>query len=167
MIWIALLFIVLPAAEIALLIQVGGVIGPLNTFAIVVITGVVGAALAKREGLSTMQRIQAATAQGQLPTDALVDGAIILVSGVLLMTPGLITDALGFLGLLPGGRELIKAGVMWWARRSMARGSLFVAMPGRPFNPGDPFGPPPTGQPYTEAGRPGTVVDVDSRPIKD
>lgn len=176
MVWLALLFIVLPALEIALLIQVGGVIGPLNTLAIVIITGVIGAGLAKQQGLNTLARMQAATARGELPTGALVDGAIILVSGALLMTPGMITDVLGFCGLLPGGRELIKAGVMWAARRAAIRGTVSVQVPGQPFKSqpfgnepfgGQPFGGPAPGQPYREPGRSGTVVDVEAQPLDD
>ena len=109
-----LLFIIVPAVELALLIEVGNRIGTLATLGLIVATGVVGAALARSQGLSVLGQVQRDLAEGRLPAGALVDGAIILVAGALLMTPGILTDALGFLCLLPGFRHLIKRGL--WRR---------------------------------------------------
>ena len=103
-----LLFIVVPAVELALLIQVGARIGTPATIAIIVGTGVVGAALAKQQGLRTVQKIQSELDTGALPTTALVDGVIILIAGALLITPGLLTDVAGFLCLVPVTRALVK-----------------------------------------------------------
>jgi len=107
-----LLFIVLPAAELALLIEVGGRIGTLNTLTLIVVTGVLGASLARREGLGVLRQMQGEVAEGRLPAGSLVDGAIILVAAALLVTPGILTDAAGLLFLVPGFRNLVK-GVLW------------------------------------------------------
>ena len=94
-----LLFFAIPLIEIYLLIQVGGVIGAGWTIFLVVLTAVVGAALLRQQGLSTMARFQRSVAQGELPASTLVEGMVLLVGGALLLTPGFFTDALGFLCL--------------------------------------------------------------------
>jgi UPF0716 family protein affecting phage T7 exclusion len=104
-----LLFIVLPFVELSILLQIGGEIGALNTIALIVGTGIVGGYLAKREGLSVWRRFQAKLSQGGMPGDELIDGLIILVAGALLVTPGVITDIVGLLGLLPPSRKLLKS----------------------------------------------------------
>lgn len=104
-----LLFIVLPFVEITLLLQIGAEIGALNTVAVIVGTGMVGAYLAKREGFAVWTRFQQKLAQGGMPGDELLDGLIILVSGALLVTPGVITDVVGFMGLLPPSRSILKS----------------------------------------------------------
>jgi UPF0716 family protein affecting phage T7 exclusion len=106
---IFLLFIVLPFVELTLLLRLGAEIGAVNTIAVIVATGFIGGYLAKREGLSIWTRFQQKLAQGGMPGDELIDGLIILVSGALLVTPGVITDVVGFLGLLPPSRSLIKS----------------------------------------------------------
>ena len=103
-----LLFIVVPAVELALLIEVGSRIGTPATIAIIVGTGIAGAALAKQQGLRTIQKIQGELETGALPAGALVDGVIILIAGALLITPGLLTDVAGFLCLVPVTRSLAK-----------------------------------------------------------
>ena len=103
-----LLFIVVPAIELALLIEVGTRIGTSATLGIIVGTGIVGAALAKQQGLRTIRKIQGELEAGALPAGALVDGVIILIAGALLITPGLLTDAAGFLCLVPVTRALAK-----------------------------------------------------------
>ena len=104
-----LLFVVLPFVELALLLQIGGEIGALNTIALIVGTGLVGGYLAKREGFAVWSRFQQKLSQGGMPGDELIDGLIILVSAALLVTPGVITDVVGFLGLLPPSRYAIKS----------------------------------------------------------
>ncbi len=100
-----IIFISIPLIELFLLIEIGRLIGVLNTVLLVVITGAVGGYLAKREGLSCLYKIRAKLDSGTLPGQELIDGAFILVSGTLLITPGIITDALGLLGLIPASRR--------------------------------------------------------------
>ena len=107
-----LLFILVPATELALLIEIGSRIGTINTLLLIVVTGVLGASLASRQGLAVLRQIQDETVRGQMPASAIVDGVIILVAGIVLMTPGILTDILGFLCLIPATRSLIK-GRLW------------------------------------------------------
>jgi UPF0716 protein FxsA len=104
-----LLFTLVPLAELCLLIQIGQVIGAEFTIAIVLITGIVGVSMAKSQGMAVLGRLQDQVAQGEVPGGALLDGAFVLVGGILLITPGLISDILGFLFLIPLTRGPIKA----------------------------------------------------------
>ncbi len=103
-----LAFVVLPLADLYLLVKVAGRIGLLETVALVVVTGVVGGLVARLQGLNTLRKIQIKLAKRQSPSDELADGALILVGGALLVTPGLITDLLGFLLLLPFTRPFVR-----------------------------------------------------------
>lgn len=131
-----LLFIALPAVELALLIEVGSRIGTLPTLALIVVTGVVGATLARRQGLGVITLIQRETAEGRLPAGNLVDGAIILVAGALLVTPGIVTDAFGFLCLVPAFRQLLKRAMLRRLERAAREGYLDVHVYGsEPWEP--------------------------------
>jgi UPF0716 protein FxsA len=103
-----LLFTIVPLVELFILIKLGGVIGVGPTVAIVIGTGILGAWLARRQGLGVLRRLGAELDQGRLPTEALLDGLLILIAGALLLTPGLITDALGFTLLVPPGRKIAR-----------------------------------------------------------
>lgn len=103
-----LLFTVVPLIELALLIKLGQHIGVLNTLLIVILTGFIGAALARSQGFGVLRRIQNELAQGKLPGDSLLDGVLILAGALLLLTPGLLTDILGFALLLPFSRIFFK-----------------------------------------------------------
>jgi UPF0716 protein FxsA len=103
-----LLFVVLPAVELALLIEFGNRFGTLHTLALIVTTGVVGAWLARGQGLRVVRQIQSEVAKGRLPAGSLVDGMMILVAGALLVTPGILTDSFGFLCLIPAFRSAAK-----------------------------------------------------------
>lgn len=102
-----LLFAILPIIEIALLINVGENIGGWNTVAIVIITAFIGAKLVRQQGFATLRQAQLKTAGGELPGKELAEGVLLLISGVLLVTPGFITDGIGFLFALPATRPLI------------------------------------------------------------
>ena len=121
-----LLFIFVPAVELLLLIELGGLIGPLLTVAVIVITGAAGASLARWQGLSVLRQVQREMASGQLPAGALVDGVIILVAGALLMTPGFLTDIVGFLALVPGVRRVVKRALRARFERSIREGGANV-----------------------------------------
>ncbi len=101
------LFLLVPIAEIFVLIQVGGIIGPLPTIVLIVLTAVAGAALIRHQGITTLARIQGELAQAQLPAEAVLEGACLLVAGALLMTPGFVTDSFGFALLVPPLRRLL------------------------------------------------------------
>lgn len=101
MIFLIFLFTVVPVTELMLLFKAGAAIGGFNTVAIVILTGVVGASLAKSQGLSLLQQIQVQMQKGQLPAEQLLQGFLILAGGLLLMTPGFITDFLGFAMVFP------------------------------------------------------------------
>ena len=128
-----ILFIGIPIIEIYLLAWVGAEIGFLNTLALVIITGVVGASLAKSQGLEVLRQMQVSMGQGSLPTGALADGALILIAGALLITPGVLTDVIGFLLLVPVTRWAARKFVIRWAKKKMAQGHVHVwgGAPGR------------------------------------
>lgn len=111
------LFIVMPLLEIWLLVQLGALYGWQWTLMLVVITGVTGAWLARAQGMQVLLAIQRDMAQGRMPAPRLLDGVLILVAGVLLITPGLITDATGFLLLMPPVRVIIRN----WLRRKVEK----------------------------------------------
>lgn len=103
-----LAFTLIPALELALLIQVGSYIGIGNTILIILLTATVGAYLVRSEGTGVMFRLQKNMQEGIFPGEELIDGAMILVSGALLLTPGFFTDVIGFLMVLPFTRGHIK-----------------------------------------------------------
>lgn len=107
--YLVLLFTLVPAIELVVLIEVGGRIGAANTILIIILTGVSGAALARRQGFTVMAAIQEKLNHGQMPTDEMISGALIFMGGILLLTPGFITDIVGFLLLIPLTRTFIKA----------------------------------------------------------
>lgn len=104
-----LLFTIIPFVELALLIKIGTVIGTVETIMIIVITGLVGALMVRAAGIQCLFRIQENLRSGIVPTDELFTGLLILVSGAFLVTPGLITDVVGFVLLFPPTREIIKS----------------------------------------------------------
>ena len=103
-----LLFTVIPFIELALLIKIGTMIGLFETILIIVITGMAGALMVRSAGVECLFRIQKNMDSGIIPTDDLFSGLLILVAGAFLLTPGLITDAAGFVLLIPVSRELVK-----------------------------------------------------------
>lgn len=94
-------FLAIPVIELYLLIQVGSVIGVLPTIIVVILTAVIGAALVRQQGFATWQRLQSNMAQGIMPAQDLLEGLILLLGGLLLLTPGFFTDMLGFACLMP------------------------------------------------------------------
>jgi UPF0716 protein FxsA len=106
-----LLFTVVPLVELYLLITIGRMIGVGPTIAIVLGTGILGAWLARWQGLAVLRRVREEMAAGRLPTDALIDGLLILVAAAVLLTPGLLTDTAGFLLLVPASRVVVRKAV--------------------------------------------------------
>jgi len=103
-----LCFTLIPMIELYLLIQVGSVIGGFNTILLVIISGFLGAWLARMEGMNTLMRVRTNMQQGIMPTEDLLDGLIILIAGIVLITPGLLTDAMGLTLLWPVSRNAFK-----------------------------------------------------------
>jgi UPF0716 protein FxsA len=109
-----LLFIVLPLVELTLLLMLGDLTRWWVSLLVVVVTGVIGSLLARRQGWQTYRRIQQELAAGHLPTDSLLDAVLIFVAGALLLTPGLLTDAAGLSLLIPACRRIYKARLASW-----------------------------------------------------
>ena len=120
------LFTLIPAVELYLIIKVGSVIGALNTILIIIFTGVVGAYYAREQGFKVVSNIQWKMQQGVVPGDDLVNGAMLLVGGALLITPGFITDFAGFCLIFPPSREAIKVGVKRYMEKRVRQGEVKV-----------------------------------------
>lgn len=128
----AVLFILLPLAELAVIIAVGKSIGVLATLLLLLVFSLAGAWLAKREGLAAWRRFQLAMAESRVPTREVADGAMVLLAGALLLVPGFLTDVLGLLLLLPGVRAVARRLVPALARRRVARRSRITVSDTRP-----------------------------------
>ena len=113
-----------PIAEIAVLISVGGQIGVIATIALILITAIAGVFLLRLQGLQILMQAQEAMAQNRLPLDSVIHGLFLLIAGAFLLTPGFITDALGFLLLVPPLRLLIARWI--WARMERSNSAGFV-----------------------------------------
>lgn len=133
-----LLFTGVPLIELALLIEVGQRVGTAPTIGLVVLTGVVGAALARRQGFAIVGRIRAELAVGRVPAAHLLDGLLVLVAAVLLVTPGLLTDGIGFLLLLPPTRTAVRLALLRMGRRWLREGRITF----HAHEPPDDRGPP-------------------------
>jgi len=121
-----LLFTLVPVIELWLLIEIGSRVGAIPTIAVVMVTGMVGAWLARREGLRAMRGLQEAMVRGEMPANALVEGFMILVGGAFLVTPGVLTDVFGFALLIPPSRALIKKWVVRYIEGRIAYQSTVV-----------------------------------------
>lgn len=124
-----LLFTLIPALELYLIIKVGQSIGAFNTLLIIIFTGVLGAYYARQQGFKVFSNIQWKMEQGNLPGDDLVNGAMLLVGGALLITPGFVTDFLGFSLIFPPTREAMKVSVSRYLQKKMERGEIRVYRP--------------------------------------
>lgn len=120
-----LLFTVVPFLELVILVWLGGRIGLVPTVALVLTTGVVGAALARHQGLATWRRFQAALSAGRLPGRELLEGLLVLIAGAFLVTPGVLTDTVGFILLVPAAR-------LWLVERVEGRLRARLVVAGAP-----------------------------------
>ena len=134
-----LLFTVLPLVELYLLIGIGRMLGPGPTIALVLLTGALGAWFARLEGARVIRRWQEAMARQQLPKDGVIDGFLIFIGGVMLITPGILTDIAGLSMVMPPTRRLIAGAVRRWFERQIATGRVQVYAPG--YNNGPARGP--------------------------
>ena len=124
-----LLLVAMPIVELLLLLEVGGHIGGMNTILLVLGTAILGSYLLRREGLATLTSLQAKMSQGEMPINEMAAGLAIAAGGALLLTPGFITDAVGFILVLPGSRSLIGH---WLIKRVISSPNMhFSAYSGR------------------------------------
>lgn len=121
-----LLFTLVPLVEIYLLVQLGGLWGVWPTLGMVMVTGLLGASLARREGRRALARYQEALAKGQLPEEGIVSGLLILVGGVLLIAPGVLTDVTGLALMIPPIRRAVAKQVKARVQKRITDGSIQV-----------------------------------------
>lgn len=170
-----LLFTVVPAVELALLLWVGSLMGVLPTLALILVTALLGSVLARRQGLTAWRRLQTDLAEGRMPQDALFDGMSVLIAATLLVSPGVLSDALGIILMVPVCRRPIKAFLRKKFRRSMESGATgFISFGSSvggggagasPFQGSSPFESPLRGSPYSGSNRrfdDGDVIDMNS-----
>ncbi len=119
-----ILFIVIPLVELYFMLEVGEIFGAFSTVMLVVLTAVIGGFLVRQQGFSTMMRMRETAARGETPALEMVEGSILLLCGVMLLLPGFITDAMGFLLLIP---PLRKAFVLW----ALRKGNILASGAGR------------------------------------
>ena len=110
-----LAFTIIPIIEIYLLIEIGSMFGALTAVTLVILTGFLGAFLARMQGLQTLYRIQDILREGRMPSGELLDALLIVIAGLVLLTPGFLTDSAGFLLLIPVTRNSIK----YWLQRQI------------------------------------------------
>ncbi len=134
--WLLLLMVLVPITELWLLIQIGGRLGALNTVALVVLTAVVGSALARREGLRVVRQWQQTLARGEPPQEGLTGAALITLGGLLLVVPGVLTDVAGLLLLVPPLRRWVAARLRARLERAVGVGAVQVT---RGLDPADFF----------------------------
>jgi UPF0716 protein FxsA len=131
---LALLFLVVPIAELYLIVRVAGGIGVLETIGLLILISIVGAWLARVAGLSVLNRLQRTVRAGKVPSGEVVDGALVLFAGALMITPGFLSDILAIALLLPPTRALVRGAIL---RRIRAGGGLVtIVTSGRRAGPG-------------------------------
>ncbi len=142
---LALLFVIVPLLELALLIQIGQWVGYWPTIGLVVFTGLGGAWLARTQGLRTMWRLRHDLANGRVPGQAIMDGMAVLAGGALLLAPGILTDLIGFSLLFPRTRHVIQQRIMARFERHIQQAALQVRVSGGEVwnTPPDPMSPDP------------------------
>ncbi len=121
-----LLFAVIPVIELAILIKIGSYFGVFNTVVIVILTAMIGAYMVRLEGISVLTRLQNNMQQGIFPADELIGGAMILVAGALLLTPGFFTDILGFLMVFPLSRNFITKYVKQYIEKKVSPNDIHI-----------------------------------------
>jgi len=120
------LFTLIPVIELALLIEIGSKIGILNTVVVVILTAIIGAYMVRTEGMGVMYRIQQNMKDGMFPGEELISGAMILVAGALLLTPGFFTDIIGFLMVIPVSRKYIGDIIKKYIEKKMSNDEIHI-----------------------------------------
>lgn len=122
--FIVLCILLIPIVELWGLIKMGQWIGAFPTILLVILTAIIGGYLAKREGMRTYQLIMLQLRNGELPGEALLDGAVILIGGILLLTPGFFSDIVGLFFLIPYTRTYIKLFIRRWLSKQLNNGTF-------------------------------------------
>jgi UPF0716 protein FxsA len=120
-----ILFVLVPVTELYILIEVGKKIGSLTTIGVIILTGIIGTYLVKSQGFMILRKIQSDLNEGIMPGDSLIQGAIILAGGILLLTPGFVTDILGFIFLMPASRNILKKYLLKWLKGKIKEGNFY------------------------------------------
>jgi UPF0716 protein FxsA len=120
-----ILFVIVPVTELYILIEVGKKIGSLTTIGIIILTGIIGAYLVKDQGFMILKKIQNDLNEGIMPGDSLIQGVIILAGGILLLTPGFVTDIIGFIFLIPVSRRVVKKYLLKWLKGKVKKGNIY------------------------------------------
>lgn len=121
-----LIFSIVPVIELYFLIRVGKLIGPLPTVALLLLISFAGAWLVRHQGFAILRTIQSELAAGRIPAASLLDGAVVLAGGILLLTPGFFTDLLGLFFLIPVTRGMIKRYLGLWLQKKLASGQIII-----------------------------------------
>ncbi|QSS99214.1 membrane protein FxsA [Pontibacillus sp. ALD_SL1] len=124
--WLLLFILVVPALEIGVLVWAGNLVGPWWVILLIIATGILGAFLAKRQGMETLNRARDNVQRGIVPQEEIFDGICILIGAVVLFTPGFITDAIGFILLLPITRTPLKRSLQKAVKRMMENGTITI-----------------------------------------
>ena len=156
------LFLALPIAEIYVIIQVGGAIGVWPTLALLIVDGLIGAALARSQGRTAWERFNRALTAGRIPARETFDGAMIILGGALLLTPGFITDVFGFALLIPPTRDVVRAVLTRIAGRRVSFAWRVASPPPHPA--GGPYRPPSRGYDYEGTAREVSEPDAELPP---
>ena len=156
-----ILFIITPLIELALLIELGRQIGFWWTIAIVIATAVIGTAVLQQQGLDTIARINKSMAGGVPPIEPVVEGFFLLLAGAFLLTPGILTDAIGFLLLIP---PLRRSFARWSFNRALSSANVHIRTSTTGPATGDTSGPPPR-PPGGTAG--GPIIDGDYERVEE
>jgi UPF0716 protein FxsA len=119
LLYLFLLFTIVPLIELTILVWIGRQTAWWLPILMVIATGVLGAALARWQGWQVLQRIRSDAAAGRMPADAMIDGFLILLAGILLVTPGVMTDLMGVALLIPPARAIVKRAVAAWIKRNI------------------------------------------------
>jgi len=138
--WLLIALLVIPLADILLLVWVAGQIGAVATVALVVLTALIGLLLVRAESRHTLRQLQRRAAAGEVPTDELLDGALLIAAGAFLLTPGLVTDAIGLLLVIPLTRLPLRAGVKRWVAVPLLDRQTGGFVTGQVYTAGSPFG---------------------------
>lgn len=124
MYWLILIFILIPAVEIGIFIWTGNLIGGWPVVGLIVLSGIIGAALVKKEGLETWRKAQLAMYNREVPREQIIDGICIIIGGIFLLTPGFVTDILGFLLVLPWTRPPFKKLISFLILKRISKGNI-------------------------------------------